>query len=117
MPNTLPVVFASGNPIGTGLATSFAKPGGNDTGVSTVTAELTPKRLEILKQVAPRIRRIAYLENSSNLARARLLQEAKTAARALGVQLQPLDARNAHELDTALRAIERRSVDAVLVFG
>jgi len=53
---TLPLVFASGNPIDTGLATSFAKPGGNGTGVSTITAELTPKRLEILK-VAQAVRK------------------------------------------------------------
>jgi putative ABC transport system substrate-binding protein len=112
---TLPVVFGAGDPVANGLAASLAKPGGNGTGVSAVTTDLTPKRVEFLKQVAPGIRRIAYLENPSNPTRARLLQEARIAAKALGVEIEPVDARDIRELDTALRAIQRKGADAILV--
>ena len=109
-----PVVFISGDPIGAGFAASLARPGGNSTGLSLVTVELNPKRLEFLQQVAPGARRIAYLMNSSNPLDAKALREAQQAARALGVQLVKLDARSTSELDVAVRGISRSTADALL---
>ena len=113
---SVPVVFASGDPVATGLAASLAKPGGKGTGVSTTTTDLTPKRLELLLRVAPRrIGRILYLENSSNPLRGLLLEEAKAAAATLGVQIESLDAGGLRGLDAALNGIRYREVDAILV--
>ncbi len=113
---TLPVVFAPvGDPVAAGFALSLARPGGNGTGVSTLSADLIPKRLEFLRLVAPRARRIVYLINPSNPVGARQLEEAQEAARTLGVELVPLTARNPDEIDAALRAIPRSNAGGVLV--
>ena len=114
---TVPVVFVSGDPIGTGLAASLARPGGNATGVSTLSPELIAKRLEFLRLVAPRARRIVYLMNSSNPNSAPIFEGAQRAAKTLGVQLVKLDARNAAEVRAALHAIRPSAAEAVLVTG
>lgn len=112
----LPVVFVSGDAVATGLVASLANPGGRATGISGASTELTSKRLELLQQVLPReVRRVVYLQNSSNPTAPTLLEEAKAGARALMVHLEPVDARNARELDTAIRAIERSRADGVLI--
>jgi putative tryptophan/tyrosine transport system substrate-binding protein len=112
---TIPVVFSAGDPVGTGLAASLVKPGKNGTGVSVVSTELTAKRLDFLHQLAPRARRIAFLMNSSNPLGPLQLKEARNATSVLGVGLIILDSRNAAELDHTLHALQRNSVDAVLV--
>ena len=114
---TIPIVFLSGDPVTSGLAQSLAHPGGNATGVSVVVTELTAKRLEFLRLLAPRARRIACLMNSSNPSGVQQLEAAQQAARTLGVQLVTLDARNTVELDAALRALQRGAADGVLVTG
>jgi putative ABC transport system substrate-binding protein len=114
----LPVVFTFvGDPVGTGFAASLANPGGHGTGVATLSAALGAKRLELLHQVVPRAKRIVYLMNSSSPIHAPQFAEAQKAAEMLGVKLVPLDARNAGELDAALRAISTSGGDAVLVAG
>jgi putative ABC transport system substrate-binding protein len=114
----LPVVFTFvGDPVGTGFATSLANPGGRGTGVATLSATLGAKRLELLHQMVPRAKRIVYLMNSSSPIHAPQFAEAQRAAGMLGVKLVPLDARNAGELDAALRAIPASGADAVLVAG
>jgi len=112
---TIPVVFGSGAPVESGLVPSLARPGGNATGVSVIITELTEKRLELLHQVAPRARRIAYLMNSSNPIAAAQLDAALKAARTLGLELLTLDARNADELDTRLAAMVRSEANGVLI--
>jgi len=112
-----PVVFLSSDPVASGLAATLARPGGNATGVSVVGPELTAKRLELLMQVASRGRRIGCLLNSSNPVGPLQFEEARTAARALGVDLVKLDAKNDAELDAALLAIPRSAVDGILVTG
>ncbi len=111
----VPVVFLAGDPVGTGLAASLARPGGQSTGVSMLNPELAGKRMQLLQQVAPGIRRIVFLMNSSNPLNVRMLEEAQTAARTLSVELVALDARNADEIDAALRAMPRGVADGVLV--
>lgn len=87
---TIPVVFLAGDPVGTGLVASLSKPGGNNTGISAVSTDLTAKRLELLHWLAPRARRIAYFMNSSNPLGAPTLDAAQDAARRLGLKLSPL---------------------------
>jgi putative ABC transport system substrate-binding protein len=112
---TIPVVFLSGDPVATGLAASLAKPGRNGTGVSLVSTELYPKRLEYLHLLAPRARRIAFLTNSSNPVSGPQLGALQKAAPMLGVQLVTLDARNESELGTVLGALRRGEAEGVIV--
>ena len=112
-----PVVFLAGDPVGTGFAASLARPGGRGTGVSTMSTEVIAKRLDFLHQLAPRAQRFFYLFNSSNPLAAPQLEEAQRAARAMGVRLVKLDARNDAEIDRVLGTIRRRSADGLLVSG
>ena len=114
---TVPIVFASGDPVGAGLAASLAKPGRNATGVSVISTELFPKRLEYLHKVAPRARRIAFLTNSANPAVPPAREATQKAARALGLKLIILAARNEDELDAALRTLQRGAADGIIVAG
>jgi putative ABC transport system substrate-binding protein len=112
---TVPVVFVVGDPVGTGLAASVAHPGGQSTGVSMLMSEMVSKRVQLLQQVAPGIRRIVFLMNSSNPLNVPMLEEAQRAARTLSVERVALDARNADEIDAALRAMPRGAADGVVV--
>jgi putative ABC transport system substrate-binding protein len=112
---TIPIVFISGDPVASGLAQSVAHPGGNATGVSILSAELTGKRLELLRLAAPAARRIAFLFNSTDPPGVQQLDAAQKGARTLGVQLVAFDVRNQRELDAALLALPRSGVDGVLV--
>jgi putative ABC transport system substrate-binding protein len=113
----IPVVFSAGDPVATGLAASLGKPGGNATGLSLIFTELTAKRLEFLRSLAPGARRIGCLINPANPVGALQFEEAQKAARTLGLQLLKLDARNAGELDAVLRALPRSGAHAVLITG
>jgi putative ABC transport system substrate-binding protein len=106
------VVFISGDPVATGLAASLARPGANGTGVSSLSTELMPKRLELLQQVAPRVQRVILLGNPSSALHAGVLKEAQKAAQALHIHIVALNARNADELDSALRGVHRSAGDA-----
>ena len=112
-----PVVFLSGDPVGSGLVASLAKPGGNATGVSGVLTELTAKQLELLRAITPRARRIACLMSSANPSAVQQLEAARKAAQALGAQIIPLDARNDSELEAALHALAHSGADSLLVTG
>ena len=112
---TIPVVFLSGDPVGTGLAESLAHPGGNATGISTLSTELMPKRLEFLKQVAPDVRRVILLGNPSGPLQAGVLKELNKAGEALRIQVVTVNARNVAEVDAALRALRYRKHDGFMV--
>ena len=115
---TIPVVFANvGDPVVSGFAASLARPGRNGTGMSTVSLELNPKRLELLHQLAPKAKRITYLINSLNPISARMVQETQVAARTLGIRLQTLDAHNVREIDAVLQTLNKNPPEAVLVGG
>ena len=111
----LPVVFGAGDPIGDGLAASLAHPGGRGTGVSTLNSELAGKRMQLLRQVAPGLRRVAFLMNPANPLDARMLQETQSAARALGVEVIVVSARNASELDEAFTSLPHGRHDGLLI--
>ena len=115
--NRLLVAFLSGDPVGSGLVASLAKPGGNATGVSGVLTELTPKQLELLRAIAPRARHVACPMNASNPSSRQQFEAAKNAAPALGVQIMAFDVRNDGDLDAALHRLSRSGADSVLVTG
>ena len=113
---TIPVVMtSSADPVGPGVVASLARPGGNVTGLTTLTTELAAKRLEILKELVPGIARIAALYNGSNPADSAQRAEIERAARSLGLQAQVLDVRDAAGIGRAFdSAVEQRD-DAALV--
>ena len=101
---TIPIVFVAGDPVGSGLVTSLARPGGNVTGLSTLAAELDGKRLELLKQTVPGVDRVAVLREPVALGERTakdMLKAADVAARALGVQPQFIEARTPDEFARA----------------
>jgi putative ABC transport system substrate-binding protein len=104
---TIPIVMSLANdPVGSGLVASLARPGGNVTGNSLVAPDLVGKQMELLKEMVPKVTRVALLRHPDNPAGPAQLREAE-AARALGVQLQRLEARNASEIDRAFAAMTR----------
>jgi putative ABC transport system substrate-binding protein len=114
---TVPIVAVSlTHPVELGLVASLARPGGNVTGVSySVGADIFGKDLELLKEVAPRVRRVAVLSNPDSPARPLTIRNVKDAARSLGVQLQLLEARGPEEFDGAFAAMAKERVGALLV--
>jgi putative ABC transport system substrate-binding protein len=112
---SVPVVFLAGDPVGTGLAASLAHPDGRSTGVSMLNTELAGKRVELLRQLAPGLRRVVFLMNPSNPLDVKILEEARKAAQRRGLKVSTLEARNAIELDAALRAMPRQASTGLLV--
>ena len=113
---TIPVVFAvAADPVAVGLVASLARPGGNITGLASISGEVVGKQLELLKEVAPKISRVAVLQNSSNQAHRHTLRQAEGAARALGVQLHIVEAHTPPEIDAAFAAMRSQRVGGVLV--
>jgi putative ABC transport system substrate-binding protein len=113
---TLPVVaINAGDPVGTGLVASLAQPGGNITGISDVSAEVTPKRLELLKEIAPKLRRVAVLWNADDLGMTLRYRASEAGARRLGVSLQPLGVREPNDFDQAFGTMSRELPDAILM--
>jgi putative ABC transport system substrate-binding protein len=111
---TIPIVFVmSADPLQLGLVATLARPGGNATGFTFLQDELASKRLELLKEVAPRISRVAFLANPDHPDNE--LLAAQRAATALGVHLQPIEMRGPGDLDHALQAITTASADALYV--
>jgi len=116
---TLPIVFTSvGDPVASGFVTSLARPGGNITGLSTLVPELVGKCLEQLKQAVPGVSRVSVLRQPGALGERTeqdFLKEAEVAARALGVQLQVVEARRPAEFDRAFSDMTRARAGALTV--
>jgi putative ABC transport system substrate-binding protein len=111
---TIPIVYAmSADPVQLGLAASLARPGGNATGVTFLQDELSAKRLEVLKEAAPRISRVAFLWNPEHADNE--LNGAKRAAAAHGIRLQSVEVRQTGDLDAAFSAATRAGIDAIYV--
>src|SRR5207244_653797 len=106
---TIPVVMGFDNdPVGSGFVASLARPGGNITGLSTLSPEISGKRLELLKEIVPRLSRVAVLGNSTEPGNAQALRETEAAAGAFGVQLQYLDVLDPKDIETAFREASKR---------
>src|SRR5262249_37088902 len=115
---SIPIVMTNeGDPVGTGFVASLARPGGNITGLSILSPELSGKRLELLKEIIPKLSRVAVFGTSTNPGYAQQLREIEVAARAFGVQLQYLDILDPNDIKTAFRAASKERADAVLVMS
>jgi len=98
------VMFGVGDPVSTGLVASLARPGGNITGLSQSSPELSAKRLALLKEVIPEVSRVAVLSNPTNPSNAPQIRDTKAAAKALGVELHLLQVRRPQDLESAFQA-------------
>jgi putative ABC transport system substrate-binding protein len=103
----------SGDPVGSGIVTSLAHPGGNITGLTSVAAELTAKRLEFLKTIAPAMSRVSFLANKSTPKR--FVSEMEAAGRVLGTQISPVMIEEADELEPAFSAMAKARVNGLVV--
>ncbi len=116
--STIPIVMAQdSDPVGNGFVASLARPGGNITGLATLAPEISGKQLELLKEIVPRLSRVAVLGTSIQPGNAQSLRETELAARAFGVKLQYLDVRGPKDIETAFRAASKGHADVVLVLG
>jgi putative tryptophan/tyrosine transport system substrate-binding protein len=115
---TIPIVMAvSADAVGAGLVDSLARPGANVTGLTTMVQELEGKRVELLKNIVPRLSRIAVLKNPANPVMAIVFNEALTAARALHVTLEPVDIRAVDEFENTFATIAKARPGAILVLA
>jgi putative ABC transport system substrate-binding protein len=115
---SIPIVFVvHGDPVGTGDVQSLARPGGNVTGLSQIHPELSAKQLDVLKQIVPRLGRIAVLWNAEVPAKAGDWRELQSAGQALGVRLQSREVRRPGDLEGAFAAIRNDRPDALLILG
>jgi ABC-type uncharacterized transport system substrate-binding protein len=113
---TIPIVMAQDtDPVGNGFVASLARPGGNITGLSSYSAELNGKRLELLKEIVPKLSRLAVVGESTYPGNAQSLKETELAAGALKVQLQYLDVLDPKDIETAFRDTSKGRADGVLL--
>ena len=114
---TIPIVFVvAEDPVRLGLVASLARPGGNLTGINFFSAELAAKRLELLRELVPAATRVAVLVNPANAANAETtLRDVEAAARAMGLQIQVLNASTSREIDAAFATFVRERPDALFV--
>jgi putative ABC transport system substrate-binding protein len=113
---TIPIVMLQDpDPVGNGFVTNLARPGGNITGFSSLIADLSGKRLELLKEILPKLSRVAVLGNSANAGNGTQLRETERAAEAFKMQLQYLDILGPKDIETAFREANKGRADAVFV--
>src|SRR5215468_1713481 len=113
--SVIPIVFVLGNdPLGTGLVTNLARPGANVTGLSVQQTETDSKRLELLREVVPRLRRVAIMANVGHPAALRQARELRAAAGTLGFEVVPLDIRRAEDIAGAFAALNAQA-DALYI--
>jgi putative ABC transport system substrate-binding protein len=114
--NTIPIVMAQdSDPVGSGFVASLARPGGNITGVSTLAPEVSGKRVELLKEIVPKLSRMAVLGISTRPGNAQSIKEVELAAGALKVQVQYLDVLDVKDIETAFRDASKGRAQAVLL--
>ena len=114
--SVIPIVFASaGDPVGNGLVETLARPKGNVTGLSSQAAENAPKRLELLREVVPTLRTLAFIYNPGNLSSMRELGELQAAARTLNLEIAVSDIRRAEDIAPAFDAIKDRAEALFLI--
>jgi putative ABC transport system substrate-binding protein len=116
---TIPLVFIVGeDPVQLGLVTSLARPSGNATGINFLSGELAAKRLELMRELVPALSRIAVLVNPTDASATQsTMRDVETAARAMGVQIQVLNASTSREIHAAFETIARERPDALFLGG
>jgi len=116
--STIPIVMAEvADPLGSGLVTSLAHPGGNVTGLSLMSAELGAKRLQLLKEAIPRVARVAVLWNPDTPFHTKAVEDLKAAAPSLAIELSFVSARTPEEFGPAFSAMARAHAEALYVLG
>jgi putative ABC transport system substrate-binding protein len=116
--STIPIVMTQdSDPVANGFVASLARPGGNITGLSTLAPELSGKQLELMKEIIPKLSRVAVFGSSTSPGNAQSLREVELAARAFKVQLQYLDVLDPKDIETAFRAASNGRADGVLVLN
>ena len=116
--STIPIVMAQdSDPVGNGFVASLARPGGNITGLSALRPELSGKRLELLKEIVPRLSRVAVFGTSTQPGNAQMLKEIELAAGVFGVKLQFVDILGPKDIESAFRAAGKGRADAVLMLA
>src|SRR4029077_10305685 len=112
---TIPIVMTNDpDPVANGFVASLARPGGNVTGLASLAPELSGKRLELLKEIIPRLSRVAVFGTSTYPGNAQSLKEVELTAKTFGVKLQYLDVLSPKDIETAFRAAGKGRTDAVL---
>jgi putative ABC transport system substrate-binding protein len=115
---TIPIVFAQeGDPVRSGFVASLARPGGNITGLATISSDLGGKRLELLKETAPRLSRVSILGTSTIPGHAIFVNDHEPAAAALQLQLEYVDVLGSKDIETAFRVVSKRRADGLLVLS
>jgi len=115
---TIPIVFAQdGDPVASGFVASLARPGGNLTGLSNLSPELSGKRLEFLKEIVPKLSRVAVIGSSIEPNTAQIVKETELAAGALKVKVQYLDVLSSKDIETAFRAATKERADGAVLLG
>jgi len=114
---SIPIVMTNtSDPVGTGLVSSLAQPGGNVTGLTTLSNELSVKRLELLKELIPGLSRVGVLADATNPAAAIAVRETRGASRPLGLKILLFEARTAEDIDQAFDAMAKERTQALIVF-
>lgn len=114
--SSIPIVFtAAGDPVGTGLVASLARPGGNVTGTTNVTLEVGGKQLEMMREVAPGAVRLAYLTDAANKAGVAVFRRLEEHARSLRVDVKMLDGRERNALERSLETIKQERTQGLIV--
>jgi putative tryptophan/tyrosine transport system substrate-binding protein len=115
---TIPIVFAQdGDPVASGFVTSLAHPGGNITGFSNLSPELSGKRLELLQEIVPKLSRVTVIGSSIEPNNKKILNETELAATALKVKIQYVDVLNSKDLDSAFEAATHQRADGAVLLG
>ncbi len=113
---TIPIVMANSNdPVGTGFVASLARPGGNVTGLSAISPELSGKRLELLREAVPRLSRVAFIWNPDIRGAVLDYKETEGAARSLRLELQSVEVLRAEDLDPAFSTVTKQRAQALIV--
>jgi putative ABC transport system substrate-binding protein len=114
--STIPIVMTNGtDPVGTGLVANLARPGGNVTGLTNISGELGGKSLELLKEIVPKLNRVAILRTAAGAADDVFVKETEVPARALGVQLIPVVVRGADDYEGAFRSMTKERVNGLII--
>jgi putative ABC transport system substrate-binding protein len=114
--STIPIVMTfDDDPVGSGFVASLARPGGNITGLSTLSPEISGKQVELMKEIVPRLGRVAVIGTSTRQGTEQTLKEMEPAAGAFGVKLQYLDIQNPKDLESVFRAASNGQANAVLI--
>ena len=113
---TIPVViWSTGDPVGSGIASSLARPGGNITGLTIDSPELAAKRLQLLKEIVPGLTRVAVIWNAANPYAAVVFKETQQAARSLAIQIESIEVRSPIDFDSAFGAVNKGNPGGLIV--